>query len=128
MIVIAASRVISLEPSAVDFIEVFADVRLVVVPVLRFNVGVHRLEIVALFDRGIGVVPQNIRQGRERLRRRKRPDGAVPFAIADAMRAEFGMPAFSGGDSKWRPESLRIDKLRPGTFIPGVGKAEIPRD
>ena len=128
MVVIAAAGVVALEPFAIHLVEIFAHVWLVALPVQRFDVSVHRIEISLPRHGGLWIIPQNIGQRGERLRCGKGPDGAVPFALANAVGAEFRVASLGGGDAEGRPESLGIGKLRPGIFIAGIGEAEIPRD
>src|SRR4029078_7955197 len=51
------------------------------------------------------------------LRGGKRPDRAIPLALADAVRAEARMAALGCRDPERCPESLRINELGPGILI-----------
>src|SRR5437016_1818221 len=106
MVVVAAARVVALEPLAGLLVEVFADVRLAV-HLMGFRIRLHRVEIMAFRDVRLFIVSQKIGQGIEGLRRCEGPDRAVPFAMADAVTAELWVSPFGGGDAERCPEAFR---------------------
>src|SRR5204862_4667494 len=116
MIVITAAAAFAVDPIARDFIEVLADVRFPV-RVLAVNVSQERVKIIRRGNTRWRIIAQHIRERAERLARGERPDRAVPFASANTMRTELGMPPFRGGDSIRRAEALRISQLIPRSFV-----------
>src|SRR4051812_31365320 len=129
MIVIAAAATFAVDPLAGRLVLILADVRLAV-GVLAVDVGEKRVEIIARSDGGIFVVAYHIREGAERLRSSKRPDGAVPLASAITVRAELRMATLGGCDAVGSAKTLRVGKLSPCDVVfPVVGwQFEIPRD
>src|SRR5262245_62078280 len=105
MSVVAATLFFAFQPLAGRFVEVFADVGLAIV-VLGMNVIEKSIEVVAGVDEFLGIVAEHICQCDESLGSSERPDCAVPFTFAAAMRTEFRMTAFSGGDAEGRAKPL----------------------
>src|SRR6185436_7971902 len=98
------------DPIAADFVEVFADVGLAL-RVLAVDVGAKGIEVIGRGNDVLRIIPQHVGEGSERLRRGERPDRAVPFAMADAVRAELRMASLGSGEAKRRAEALRVGEL-----------------
>src|SRR5258707_618552 len=103
MIVVATAFFFAFEPLARGFVEIFADVRFAIV-VLGVNVSEESIEVIARSDEFLRIIMEHVCQRNQSLRSGKRPDRAVPFAFAAAMRTEFGVTALGGRDAKRRVE------------------------
>jgi len=120
MIVIAAALFFAFEPLAGSFVKVLTDVRLSIV-MLGVNVSQESIEVIARCDEFLRVITQHIGEGAQGLGCGKRPDCAVPFAFAAAMRTEFGMALLGSRDAERRMEALRIEQLGPCVFVSSIG-------
>ena len=107
MVVVATALFLSFEPLARGFVKVLTDVRLAIV-MLGMNVSEESIEIVAGCDKFLRIIVEHVGQCDESLRSGERPNRAVPFAFAAAVRTEFGMAAFGGRDPERRAKALRI--------------------
>src|SRR5882757_6881965 len=119
MIVIAAALFFAFEPSAGSFVKVLTDVRLAIV-MMGMDIGQKSIEVIARCDEFLRVITQHIGEGAQGLGCGKRPDCAVPFAFAAAMRTEFGMALLGSRDAERRMEALRTEQLCPCRFVSGI--------
>src|SRR5438093_7866482 len=109
MIVLAAAF-LAHEPLAGGLVQILADVRLAI-EAMTPDVTEEGIKIVPRGHYRLRVIAQQIAQGRERLRGGERPNRAVPFAPAAAVRAELGVAPLGGREAVRRAKALRIDEL-----------------